>query len=193
MESPNCNLPGCPGKVVVRLTRRGSDERVNEKSYCAEHATEALSITTREFVERLRAVRAATDRCAVEIELVVCDAREDWPCQVVLHEINGPRRLSFPTGRFEAWMLAWEMRREAAPSLSTHRAMVEAMRALGGELENVAINDMSHPETYQARGCLSQGDSQVVVTMRPSDAVILATICNVPIYVEAAVWGKLSP
>ncbi len=71
--------------------------------------------------------------------------------------------------------------------------MVEAMRALGGDLESVTINDMSDPRTYHARVHLSQGGCQVVVGMRPSDAVILATICSVPIYVEAAVWTKASP
>jgi bifunctional DNase/RNase len=89
-------------------------------------------------------------------------------------------------------MLAWELRRDAASAFGTHRAMVAAIRALGGQLESVAINDMSAPDTYRAEVHVSQGGSRVIVEMRPTDALILATICSVAIYVEAAVWASVS-
>jgi bifunctional DNase/RNase len=89
-------------------------------------------------------------------------------------------------------MLSWELRHEPAPALGTHHAMVGAISALGGDLKKITINDVSEGETYHARAHVLQGPSQVVIDMRPSDAIILAVVGDVPVYVESSVWQKTS-
>ena len=190
MESPRCQVHECAGRVDVRLVRAATKTGVEEKHYCDAHATEALDGITHEFAHERSAVGARTDRCAVDVELVVCDGRDGFPCQVFLHEIGGPRRLAFQIGRFEAWMLSWELRREPAPSLGTHRMMVSALQALGGDLREATINDVSEGEMYRAQVHIYQGGSLVVVDMRPSDALILAVVCDIPVYIETLVWQK---
>jgi len=127
VELPTCEVHGCAAKVDLRLTCARTQRGVEERHYCAAHATEVLEEITREFDRERRAVGVIADRCAVDIELVVCDARNGCPCQIFLREIGGPRRLAFQTARFEAWMLSWELRREPAATLGTHRAMASAL------------------------------------------------------------------
>jgi bifunctional DNase/RNase len=190
VELPRCEAPECAARVEVRLVRPATQTHVEERHYCAAHADEALDGIARELAREREAVGLLVDRCAVDTELVICDARDGYPCQIVLREIGGPRHLRFPTGRFEAWMLSWELRRKPAPTLGTHRAMVSAFHALGGELTDVTINDVSEGEIYHALVHMSQRGSLVVVDMRPSDALVVAVVCNIPVYVESLVWQK---
>ncbi|MGA2069703.1 MAG: bifunctional nuclease domain-containing protein [Thermoguttaceae bacterium] len=190
MELPRCEADGCAAKVEVRLVRASTQTPVEERHYCAGHAKEALDEITREFARGRDALAVRADRSAVDVELVICDGRDGHPCQVILREVGGPRRLRFSTGRFEAWTLSWELRREPAPTLSTHRAMVSAFRALGGEVADVTITDVSEGDTYRAQVHISQRGSLVAVDMRSSDALVLAVVCNIPVYVEGLVWQK---
>ena len=192
MKSPRCEVDGCAGRVDVRLTRATAQTGIEDLHYCAAHAPKVLDDIMREFARERNAVGAIVDRCAVHIELVVCDGRDGFPCLIFLRETGGPRRLAIPTGRFEAWILSWEMKGEAAPSLGTHRAMASVLRALGAELREVAINDASEGDRFHAELHVSQGVSQVIVDVRPSDALTLAVVCNVPAYVESSVWQKTS-
>jgi bifunctional DNase/RNase len=68
--------------------------------------------------------------------------------------------------------------------------MVSAFRALGGEVADVTITDVSEGDTYRAQVHISQRGSLVAVDMRSSDALVLAVVCNIPVYVEGLVWQK---
>jgi bifunctional DNase/RNase len=166
--------------------------RVNETHYCAKHAEEALDVVNRECASERDAVLEEVDCCEVYVELVICDGRDGHSCGILLHEVGGHRRLPFATGRSEAWALSWELRHEPAPTLGTHHALLGAIRALGGDLKKITINDVSEGDIYHARAHVLQGPSWVVIDMRPSDAIILAVVGNAPAYVEGLVWQKTS-
>jgi bifunctional DNase/RNase len=176
--------------VDVRLAHLATTNQVEDSYYCAGHATEVLTAIADDFARQRYQSDANVDDCAVDIELVVSDGREDWPSQVVLQEIGGARRLLLEIGRFESWLLAWELRREPAPTLSTHRAMATAFQSLGGNLTKVSLKDVSEGWVFHAQVHILQHGSFVVVDMRPSDALALAVICKVPVYVESLVWQK---
>lgn len=191
MESRKCEIDGCVNEVKIVIMRPITYVQVEDKYYCPGHGAEVLNKITSEFAQQREGIQANVNSCAVEIELVVCDGREGWPSQVFLHESHGPRRLTFKTGRFESWLLGWELRHEPAESLSTHRAMVSLLAALGGDSKMVTMNDVSEGERYHAQIHLSQGNSPVIVDVRPSDAIVLAVVCNLPIYVDSLVWQKI--
>jgi bifunctional DNase/RNase len=163
---------------------------VEEEHFCAAHSAEALGAIARELNDNERGAVHSTDRCSVYVERVVCDGRDGFECYVHLRETGGPRRMAFPTGRFEAWALAWELRHEKRSPLGTHRAMADMLRALGGDLRSVAIDGVSDGRTFTACAQISHRGSSVVVRMRPSDAVILAVVCDIPIFVDRPVWQR---
>ena len=191
MYPSKCEVHACEGKVEVDLVYAMRYARARVVSYCAAHAADALEEITCGFASPGHLPARMVTPCAVDIELVICDARESSPCQFVLREINGPRRLTLQVGRFEAWMLDWELRHEPTPSVPTHRAMAATIRALGGDLKKVTIYDVSEGERYHAQLHISQGDSPTIVDVRPSDAIVLAVVCNVPINVDSLVWQKI--
>jgi bifunctional DNase/RNase len=57
---------------------------------------------------------------------------------------------------------------------------------LGGELQDVIINDLQN-HTYYARLRIRQDGELREVDSRPSDAIALAVTCQVPIYVNESV------
>ncbi len=191
MESSKCEVQGCAGKVDVAIMRPVAHNQVEDRFYCSPHGAEAIDEIAREFARQRHVMEISVDNCVVDIELVVCDGRDGRPSQVFLHERDGQRRLAFRTGRFEAWLLGWELKRKPAPPLSTHRATATALRALGADLMKVIISDVSENETYRTHLQMSQAGSLVVVDMRPSDALTLAVVCNIPVYVESLVWQKI--
>jgi bifunctional DNase/RNase len=159
--------------------------------YCAQHGTPVLDTVSRDYSQDRQSADTSVDRCAVDIELVICDAREDHSCYVFLGEVGGRRRLAFPTGKFEAWTLSWELKREPGEWPGTHRAMVKAIELLGGTLTEVIVNDVSDDELYYCQVQITQSDSTIVVDMRPSDGLLVAVVRDLPIYVESLVWQKV--
>lgn len=127
-----------------------------------------------------------------DIELLLLDERQERPCQFSLREVGGKRRLDCAIGICEAAALQRELERLATPRPLTHRAMVSLMAALGGCLERVVV-DRLHPEQriYEAKLHIRQATEAAVVDVRVSDAVILAVICEVPLFVSHEVLARL--
>jgi bifunctional DNase/RNase len=98
---------------------------------------------------------------------------------VVLHEINGQRRLSLITGYFEAMALWWTLKREPNPRPITHQAWISTIVALGAEAQSVCVLTR-HEDTYFAELRLRSAGSLVKVDIRPSDALTIAMRAGVP-------------
>jgi len=133
------------------------------------------------------------DAVVFDIEMVIYDERRDKPCQFSLREVGGSRRLDCQIGPFEAAALLRELERFVAPRPLTHRAMVSLMAALGGHLERVVVDRLLPAQhIYEAKLHIHQATGAVVVDVRISDAVILAVICEVPIFVADEVLARLA-
>ena len=77
----------------------------------------------------------------------------------------------------------------------THDLLANILRALGGKIERVIINDLKHG-TYFARLVLSsenelQQKKIIEIDARPSDCIAMATQQPAPIYVSLDVWDEL--
>jgi bifunctional DNase/RNase len=74
----------------------------------------------------------------------------------------------------------------------THRAMASSISLLGGVLEYIEI-DRYIPlhQTYEAKLYMRQMNSDLRLDVRPSDAIVLAVICEVPILVSKDVLAVL--
>jgi bifunctional DNase/RNase len=66
--------------------------------------------------------------------------------------------------------------------------MATAIVSLGGRLQYVEIDKFFPAEKiYEAKLHIRQMNTQIIVDVRPSDALILAIICDVPIIVSEEV------
>jgi bifunctional DNase/RNase len=133
---------------------------------------------------------------AFDIDFLFWDELRGQPpwghCHIELLEAGGHRRLGFAIGLFECVALDRLLQGYSSPRPLTHHAMATAITALRGTLEYVEIDECYPAElTYDAKLHIHQMGVKVVVDVRPSDALVLALICDVPIIVSQDVLAAL--
>jgi uncharacterized protein len=100
----------------------------------------------------------------------------------VLREAGDGRTLPLVCGIFEATALDRRLKGMESPRPLTHDGWAASIEALGGEVRAVIIDDLRE-YVYHAKARISQGGRLVAVDIRPSDAIVLALVCRVPILV----------
>ena len=85
-------------------------------------------------------------------------------------------------GIFEASSIDRRVRNQATPRPLTHDLLANAIDLLGGDLQDIYINELRE-HTYYAKLRIKHEGEIVEVDSRPSDAIALAVTVDVPIYV----------
>ena len=111
---------------------------------------------------------------------------------VLLREPESGRYLPIWIGGAEAMSISSHLEGEVPPRPMTHQLMVDALRALGAELEAVHLTDLREG-TFYAELHLLHGDREVVVSARPSDAIAVAIRAGtVPILVDEELFERVA-
>jgi bifunctional DNase/RNase len=110
-----------------------------------------------------------------------------------LREIEGPRSFPILIGIFEATSIDRRVKGFEAPRPLTHDLLVNAIELLGGEFQDVVINELKD-HTYFAQLRVRQEGELVEIDSRPSDAIAVAVSCDppLPIYVSEDVLHDIS-
>jgi bifunctional DNase/RNase len=128
----------------------------------------------------------------VRIRGLMMDPATNMPI-VVLKDVNSDTVMPIWVGIFEANAIAIEIEKVAAPRPMTHDLTRNLIQHLGAQLERAVITELKD-DTFLAVLWLRQGDEQVTIDARPSDAIALALRADCPIYVAEDVMqsAKLS-
>jgi uncharacterized protein len=110
-----------------------------------------------------------------------------------LREIDGPRSFPILIGIFEATSIDRRVKGFEAPRPLTHDLLVNSVELLGGEFQDVVINELKD-HTYFAQLRVRQEGELVEIDARPSDAIAVAVSCDppLPIYVSEDVLTDIS-
>jgi len=74
----------------------------------------------------------------------------------------------------------------------TYEAFVNAIHLLGGEIAKVVVDDYDKKEElFVAKLEIYQNGRKLILDLRPSDALALALVANVPVFAGPAVMQKL--
>ncbi len=109
---------------------------------------------------------------------------------IVLKEVDGERQFPIVIGIFEAGSIERRVKGIPAPRPLTHDLLTNVIEHLGGELQDIFINELRE-HTYFAKLRIRQEGELVEVDSRPSDAIALAVTARVPIYVSEDVLGEV--
>jgi hypothetical protein len=101
---------------------------------------------------------------------------------IMLHEVEGEQSFPIVIGIFEATSIDRRVRKLESPRPLTHDLVASVIEQLGGELQDICINELRE-HTYYAQLRIRQNGELVHVDCRPSDAIALAVTARVPIYV----------
>lgn len=132
----------------------------------------------------------------VDIETIVM-ATGPIPSIVVLRERNASsssdapqRALSIQTGSYEAASISRGIDAGNENRPITHELMLDALQALEAKVERVEINRVDAPVFFATVVLAREGNDEVKLDARPSDALALAVRSNAPIYVEDDVMNR---
>jgi hypothetical protein len=101
---------------------------------------------------------------------------------VLLSDQEETQVLPIWVGPFEAQAIALAMQGILTPRPLTHDLLRSLCENLGVEVKKVLVQDI-RDGTYYAELYLRQGDKEIVVDARPSDAIALALRTNAPLYI----------
>jgi bifunctional DNase/RNase len=107
---------------------------------------------------------------------------------IMLREVEGERSFPIVIGIFEATSIDRRVRGLPSPRPLTHDLVTAVIDHMGGELQDVYINELKE-HTYFAKLRIRKDGELVEVDSRPSDAIALAVTARVPIYVSEDVLG----
>jgi bifunctional DNase/RNase len=109
---------------------------------------------------------------------------------IALKEVDGDRSFPIVIGIFEATSIDRRVKGIPNPRPLTHDLVAAVVENMGGELQDVYINDLRE-HTYFAKLRIRHEGELVEVDCRPSDAIALADTAKVPIYVAEDVLGEV--
>jgi bifunctional DNase/RNase len=121
----------------------------------------------------------------VRIRGLMMDPATNMPI-VVLRDPATDAVMPIWVGIFEANAIAIEIEKLSAPRPMTHDLTRNLIHHLNASLERVVITEIRE-DTFFAVLWLRQGEEQLVIDSRPSDAIALALRFDCPIYVADAV------
>ena len=111
---------------------------------------------------------------------------------IYLKEIGGERSFPILIGIFEASMIDRRVKGIDSPRPLTHDLVVGAVESLGGQLQDVVINEL-RDHTYYAKLRVSHEGELIEIDARPSDAIAVAVTCHppLPLYVAEEVLNDV--
>lgn len=121
----------------------------------------------------------------VKVRGLMMDPATNMPI-VVLKDVASEAVMPIWVGIFEANAIAIEIEKVAAPRPMTHDLAGNLIRHLNAQMERVVITELKD-DTFLAVLWLRQGNEQVTIDARPSDAIALALRADCPIYVSEQV------
>ena len=107
---------------------------------------------------------------------------------IYLREVDGTRQFPILIGIFEATSIDRRVKSYESPRPLTHDLLVNAVEALGAELDSVVITEL-RDHTYYANLRVRHEGEIIEIDSRPSDAIAVAVTCDppLPIYVSEEV------
>lgn len=110
---------------------------------------------------------------------------------IMLHEVDGDRAFAIVIGLFEALSIDRRIKGQQWPRPMTHDLICSVIDHLGGDLQDVYINELRE-HTYFAKLRVRKDGEIIEVDCRPSDAIPVAVTAKVPIYVAEEVIEEAS-
>ncbi|MFA5793530.1 MAG: bifunctional nuclease family protein [Candidatus Brocadiia bacterium] len=128
----------------------------------------------------------------IEMELskiVINEASEEQI--IILKEKQGTRIFPIVIGIYEAAALDRQVRNVKTARPLTHDLIISILKGLEISVKRVVINDLQN-NTFYARLLVQNNGREVEIDSRPSDAIVLASHLNCPIFVEEKILNNLA-
>jgi hypothetical protein len=116
---------------------------------------------------------------------IALDTRTGSPI-VVLHDLDNRRALPIWIGSAEASAIIRKIEKLSVTRPMTHDLIIDIVKKTGYSIDRIEINDVEK-ETYYATIFLTNGEKELEIDSRPSDAIAVAMRAEAPIFVTSNV------
>ena len=182
-----CETEGCTEQAPIHVFWAEQRRSGSEKHYCEQHVKQLEYFRT-EGIGKGRSASLSGARC-FDIEVLFITENDDVNA-IYLHEVGGPRVISIGIGIFEATSIARQLQQLQTPRPLTHAVMLNAIRELGGQVEDVVIHKYED-HTYFADLRVRQNGRIRLLDMRPSDAITVALIADCPMFLTEDLLAQI--
>ena len=188
MGQPTCSVAGCDNRASVYLSSIEHRAVLSHLGACREHADDLFARECQKVPSDCPVRTDYAGMASVDLRFVLFDCAKqphEGPATIGLSEAAATGRLVIGRiGFCEAAALDVALKQRATARPLTYPLMVQIMDALGARVDRVVIDQLvTAQETYYAKLHISRGTEAVVVDCRPSDALVIAVICAIPIFV----------
>ncbi|MFP4083335.1 MAG: bifunctional nuclease family protein [Desulfonatronovibrio sp.] len=125
----------------------------------------------------------------MEIFGLAIDEKTNMPL-VILKDSEDKYILPIWIGALEAMAISMPLKGMTMPRPMTHDLFLDTLNRLGAELLHVEVSEIKD-STYYAILALHQGDRELRIDSRPSDAIAMAVRAKVPILVNKEILEKI--
>ena len=127
----------------------------------------------------------------IEMELSRILIREIADSQFIeLRELSGNRTFPIVVGRAEAYAIERRLKGLEPPRPQTHELLFSIIEEMGGSLSKIVIDDLEEG-TFFAKLFIHQGEKELMIDSRPSDAIALGIAVGASIFVEEQVLDEV--
>ncbi|MBI3089063.1 MAG: bifunctional nuclease family protein [Candidatus Tectomicrobia bacterium] len=133
-------------------------------------------------------------RAAENVEMRVAGVAEDPLSNspiVVLEDLKGDVAFPIWVGLTEAQAIMLELEGVRAPRPLTHDLVKRILESVNSRVAKITVTDL-RDNTFFARVTLERGGEMSDIDSRPSDAIALALRFKAPIYVNSALFERVS-
>ena len=126
----------------------------------------------------------------MELHKIIISEMQDKQ-HIWLKEVDGERKFPIVIGSSEAMAIDRRLKGNPTPRPLTHDLLSNVIEAMGGQIEQIEINDLAGG-TFYARIFIRHNGNVIEVDSRPSDAIALGIATMVPIFVAEHVLREVS-
>lgn len=183
-----CNINNCGADAHLHCTLVDERHGSNYRQLCDEHANSLL----KSLQSAAPSSSGVAAHLRMSLEIVLYDERtsKSW---IYLRECKGQRRLVITSGAYEAGVLDMLLRATSVGRPQTHQAFSTTITQLGGTILSATIDNFDEVTgAFFAKLLVSMRDTgrEVVVDLRPSDAIALSLVSAAPLMVSGTAAGK---
>jgi uncharacterized protein len=126
----------------------------------------------------------------MEVRRIIISEIVDSQQFVILKEVDGKRSFPIMIGIFEAHSIKRRVLDAKTPRPLAHDLVINCVEQLGGEIQDMIINDLVDGTYYAVLRIKKDGEIHEV-DCRPSDAIPIAVSQKIPIWVNEEIFGEI--
>ena len=193
-EHRQCEWPACFECATAHFTRIEGRIPIEQKNVCRLHASRVFETYWSDAARGGGSPCLLTGAAEFDVAFTLLDDQAEWgafPYHVYLRQIGGTRLIGFRTGFYEWWAVGMALMPTSTPYPTTHKSIRNIIESLHGKVDRIVIDDFVVTEQRLSPSLhIRQTQGTVSVAVRPTDACVLAIVCEVPIFVRHEVLAN---